>query len=547
MLSSARRTTASVLLLLGIAFCVQAQTTATGSISGKVTIKGKPAVGVMIMARPSDDYQSPSKTRKRARTDQTGRYRITNLPAGSYTITSVALALVQAQSNSVLLSEGEEVEDANLQLAPGGVITGKITDAEGEPLTAVRVKFTPIDENISNTRSDQMLLLRLFMGSETDDRGIYRAFGLPAGKYKVSVGETSTGRTISREYYKETFFPSVTDTAKATVIEVTEGSETTNVDIVMGRPVGTFRIAGRVIDGDTGKPIPNLRFGVGQRTVYENGSSSSSSSSSIANVTNAKGEFQLENLKPGKYTIYTEVPESSDMISASVTFDVVDRDVTNLLITMRKGGSLSGVVALDGGQAVRERLSSLTICASVQARNPGFSNSPRSPVGQDGSFRINGVRGGVTSIGLCFSNSERERFQILGVERNGVALAENFNLAEGEHVTGLRVLVKHVKLTGGVRGQVKVEDGELPPISRLSLELWPLDENFQPQRQSSISSPQVDSRGHFLAEGLPAGAYRLRLAIFSPAGNRSTQTTQQVIVTDDTVTEVTVIIKPDPK
>ncbi|HKR23075.1 MAG TPA: carboxypeptidase-like regulatory domain-containing protein, partial [Pyrinomonadaceae bacterium] len=440
----------------------------------------------------------------------------------------------------------EAVEDVNIQLAPGGVITGKVTDAEGEPLMAVTVKISPIPESMQIMR-DQTLWARLYVGNETDDRGIYRAFGLPAGKYKVSVGESGSGRTTSREYYKETFFPSVTDAAKATVIEVKEGSEATDVDITMGRPVGAFKVAGRVIDGDTGKPIPNVNYGVGQRTVNENGTSFSSSSSNSSDRTNANGEFRLENVTPGKYTIYTEVPEGSDVSSASVTFDVVDRDVTNLVITMRKGGSLSGVVAFEGNQAGRVQLSSLKICATVQGRNPQFSNAARSPIGQDGSFRINGVRSGLASLWLCASDVDLNQFQIVRVERNGVAQAENFNVGESEQVTGLRVLVKHVKLTGAIRGQVKVETGELPPISRLWLDLWPLDENLQPQPQSSISSPKLDARGHFLAEGLPAGTYRLTIAVSSPAGNRSTQTTQQVIVTDDAVTEVTVIIKPDPK
>ena len=546
---SRRQSTASVLLLLSIACCVQAQTTtqkiATASISGKVTIKGKPAVGVVIMATPADDYRRPSVQKPhRARTDQTGRYRITDLPAGSYTITPVAPALVLVQqSESVVLSEGEEVEDINLQLAPGGVITGRVTDAEGEPLMGVGVKLTPLSEKI--VRSDQTLA-RLHAGNETDDRGIYRAFGLPAGKYKVSVGESRSGRTWSRPYYKETFFPSVTDAAKATVIEVTEGSETTNVDIVMGRPVRTFKVAGRVIDGDTGKPIPGLNYSVGHRTVDENGGSFSTSSSS-GDRTSANGEFHVENLTPGKYTIFTGVPAGSELTSGSVTVDVVDRDVTNLVITMTKGGSLSGVVALDGDQSARAKLGSVSICATVQRKNSEFSNTAQSSIAQDGSFRINGVRSGLAMFWLCSGHDQREQFQIVRVERNGVAQPENFQVGEGEQVTGFRVLLKHVKLTGAIRGQVKVEIGELPPISRLWLDLWPLDENLQPQPQSSFPSPKLDARGHFLAEGLPAGTYRLTIAVFSTASNRATQTTQQVIVNDDAVTEVTVIIKPDPK
>jgi hypothetical protein len=69
----------------------------------------------------------------------------------------------------------------------------------------------------------------------------------------------------SREYYKETFFPSVTDAAKATIVAVTEGSVMNDVDIVLGRAVATFRVAGRVIDGETGRPIPISGMGWARR------------------------------------------------------------------------------------------------------------------------------------------------------------------------------------------------------------------------------------------------------------------------------------------
>jgi len=93
---------------------------------------------------------------------------------------------------------------------------------------------------------------------------------------------------------------------------------------------------------------------------------------------------------------------------------------------------------------------------------------------------------------------------------------------------------------------VKVENGELPPPSQLWLSLWPLDENLEPKRTSSIPSPQLDARGRFFAEGLPAGEYRVSVYIFGSGRTRANEKTQQVIVTDDTVTEVTLTIKPQP-
>jgi hypothetical protein len=275
----------------------------------------------------------------------------------------------------------------------------------------------------------------------------------------------------SRELFKETFYPSVTDTAKATVIEVSEGSVTNNVDIVMGRTVVTFRVSGRVIDNETGRPIPNIKFGVGYTVQHDRSMSSSSGS---AGSVNANGEFRLENLMPGTYTIYTEPPEGSDASSASVTFEVVDRDLDNLLITTMKGGSLSGVVVLDN-ESAPGMFSSLRICASVNSSEARYANSPGSAVGQDGSFRINGLQSGIAGLWICSGGDKRKQFHIVGVSRNGVP-SDTVNVKAGEHVAGIRVTVKSVKLTGAIRGQLKVENGELPPLSQIHLVLWPLDE-----------------------------------------------------------------------
>ena len=344
---------------------------------------------------------------------------------------------------------------------------------------------------------------------------------------------------ISREYYKETFYPSVTDTAKATIIEVTEGSETKDVDIALGRPVRKLSIGGRVVDGETGRPIPNLKYDVGRD--HGNGSSSTWSGGS----TNTNGEFRFEITTPGTYTISTAQPDGSDFVSASITFEVVDRDRTDLLIKMTKGGSLSGVVALDGNERALATLSGLRIYAAVTRQDESFGSSSASTVGADGTFSINGVGSGLARFGVS-SFDNRMEFKIVRAERNGIPF-ETTNVKERERVTGIRVLVKYVKLTGAIRGQVKVENGELPPISRLSLSLWPLDENLEEKRSHSIGSPELDARGRFLAEGLPAGTYRLTVYVYSPEGTKTVDTKiQQVTVTDDTVSEVTLIIKPQP-
>jgi hypothetical protein len=545
MISSARQTLICVLLVLGAVVCVEAQLPAqkagTGSVSGKITIKGKPAVGVLVAA--SDARNDASIRRNRARTDQTGSYRITNLPAATYQMYPLTPALVPAnESDAIVVAEGEHVVDVNLELVPGAVITGRITDSDGEPLIGERVSIRPVSESFPRS---SLALTRIYStDNTTDDRGVYRAFGLPGGKYQISVGRSYSGIGDSRQYFKETFYPSVTDATKATIVEVTEGSEVNQIDIVVGRPVVTFKVAGLIVDGETGKPLPNIRFGVGQ-TIDVGDQGTSRTSSVGPNATNANGEFRLGNLEPGKYTIFTASVDGGPTPTASLSFQIVDRDLTGLIIKTVKSGSLSGVVNVEGSEVPDNIFTSLRLCVSESRTDSAFTGSRTAIVNQDGTFRIDGLWSGSARLWICSFNN-RSQLEILRVEHNGVRQSQTINVREGEHVAGIRVLIAYQKLTGSIRGQVKIEEDNLP-FSQILLMLSPLDENLQPRTMSSVPTPQLDQRGRFFVERLAAGMYRLTAYVLKPGGNRtSRETTQLFSVVDDTVTDVTLVIKRDP-
>jgi len=65
-------------------------------------------------------------------------------------------------------------------------------------------------------------------------------YGLMPGRYKVAVGRSDQLLNQSfggaqRSTYQQVFHPDVTDQAKATVIEVGEGTEAKDIDIALGR------------------------------------------------------------------------------------------------------------------------------------------------------------------------------------------------------------------------------------------------------------------------------------------------------------------------
>jgi len=523
---------AFVLLICG---AVAAQEkTATASISGKVTVKNKGVAGVAVFAH---EQNISGRSSYRGTTDQTGIYRITNLPAGTYVISPVAPSLAledDLRNNSVVVSEGENVEDINFALVQGGVITGKILDADGKPLIEQYVMLFPIGATIVDGRFVSNL--------QTDDRGIYRAFGLRAGEYKVSVGQNDSLPRGSRPSYRQTFYPSVTDIEKATVIEVTEGSETTNVDIVVGRPVTTFKISGRILDVETGKPLSNIKYGIYQ------GSEHGGSSTVGRNFTNANGEFRLENVLPGKYVVFI-VPEDSDVRGDSVSFEVVDRDVGDLVIKAGKAAGLSGIVVFEGAEesAATIKPNDLFINAWVENTERYFGGSSSQAVNPDGTFGIGGLQKGRIRFGFATrTRNDPKPIDLVRLERDGVAQTNGLMLKDGEQVTGLRLVVQY--LTGAIHGQIKVEGDELMPNSRLSLWINPLDANSTWYQSTSRNpSPELDSRKRFAVQGLAAGTYEVNVAVYE-AGRYDTNRIykQQVTVADNSVSEVTITIKTKP-
>ena len=540
-ISSFRRAVGCGLLIISAVVSASSQTTtdkpATASITGKVTLKNKGVAGIVVVAH-LQNISNWQKSGHRGTTDQTGSYRITNLPAGVYIVTSHAPSLAREDEpveTSVVVNEGENVEDINFALVPGGVITGRITDADSKPLIEEHVLIIPVDA----TYIDERLLTSI----RTDDRGIYRAYGLRKGKYKVSVGQDTPFPGRTRQLYRQTFYPSVMDMAKATVIEVTEGSETTNVDIIVGRPITTFKVSGRVLDTERGKPLANIRYGVYQQIGDSGGSSSFGS-----NVTNANGEFRLENVAPGKYAVFI-VPDDGGIREDSVSFEVVDRDITDLVIKPGKAASVSGVVTFESPEQAKP--DNLLINGWVEnSDRQHFGGGFSQPVNPDGSFKLSGLRKGSLRFGFTERRGGGNPIHVVRVERDGVVQPGGLILKDGEQVTGVRLVVKY--LTGGIRGEVKIEGDELLPNARLSVWLTRVDDSrADSSRADSLylsgNSPQLDARRRFMLGGLAAGTYEVNVTVYVPGRPDAARLyKQQVTVTENAVSDVTIVIKKDP-
>jgi hypothetical protein len=126
------------------------------SVSGRVTIHGKAAAGITVGIRSSDFSPQPAPALK-ATTDQEGNYRINDIPAGNYQVSPMApayvvsdLVLPRVGAKTLLLAEGEDVQGIDFSIVRGGVIAGKVIDADGRPVMEERV--TLVSEDQANQR-----------------------------------------------------------------------------------------------------------------------------------------------------------------------------------------------------------------------------------------------------------------------------------------------------------------------------------------------------------------------------------------------------------
>jgi hypothetical protein len=486
----------------------------TATVSGRVTLKSEPAPGVAVALLPQQQYYPPNpSTVMRAKTDETGRFRFTGVTAGRHYISALAPGFAAPSDNylgseekSLNVSEGENIEDVVIELKRGGVITGRVTDAQGRPLTDQGVAVTMIGKDGAKRPynagySDGYII---------DDRGVYRVYGLPEGRYLVSVGfAPAAGRTFiqsGRTFYPRTFHPGVTDESEAKVIEVTEGSEKTGADISVGEVKKTCEIAGRVVNADTGQPAPGVELAYG--SLRENGQIGGYGSR--GERSDANGEFQLTGVMPGKYAIFVRSDTESDLYSEPAICDASEGDVSGVEVKIRPGASISGVVVIEGSNdpAVLSKLSLILLYAYTRSNQPGAPSKDSIRVNADGRFQIRGVQPGKVDIWMYVTPAVKGLSK-LRIEHNGVPQRDGIELDPGEHATDVRFVVGHS--VGIVRGQVKIVGGELPQDLTIYASAKRADD-LTPRNPGGV---QVDARGQFLIENLTPGEYELQINVYS--------------------------------
>lgn len=497
--------------------------TKDSSISGRITIEGKGAANVTVILVLTPDDWNNRKVIASAKTDDEGNFQLKGLAAGKYRVAPNVPTSTGANRSrydmlggkDITLNENEKIENINFTLKRGGVITGRVTDREGRPVIAQKVVIQSTD---GRTEFGGAFGVDMY---ETDDRGIYRVYGLPAGNYLVSLGDVKNDGSISvgmkaRTYYSRTFHPAATEKSEAKVIELEEGEEESGVNITLGVREKTYALNGRVVEVTSNKPVDNVNIGYGQLSPDGRGVGSYG----YDTRSDATGRFSVEGIKPGRYAAFVVFDDKTDKrYSDAVAFEIIDSDVDDAEIKVRRGASISGVAILEGATdaTATAKFTELNITASGWGDSQATLTAPNfrtNKIGADGSFRFNGLTPG--KIRMILGYPQPKNFNLLRVEHNGVALKDNtLDLSSEPDATNVRMIIEYAPNT--LRGKVNVTGGTLPQNARLIASISRVGQENMMSRYA-----EVDARGQFAIEGLSAGEYEITI-IVSGLPNREPQ------------------------
>jgi hypothetical protein len=159
----------------------------TGGISGAVILGG---TGSPVRRARVTLSGAELRGTRNVTTDEYGRFVFQMLPAGRFTMTASKAGFVNVAYGAkrpgrpgtpIQLEDGQRLEKLSIVLPRGGVITGVVVDETGEPAPSTQVRAMR-----SVMRTGERSLA--YAGQDqTDDRGIYRIFGLQPGDYVLTA------------------------------------------------------------------------------------------------------------------------------------------------------------------------------------------------------------------------------------------------------------------------------------------------------------------------------------------------------------------------
>jgi Carboxypeptidase regulatory-like domain len=487
--------------------------------SGKGTIKGRvvnesgqPLPNAVIRAY---GYGGGAQE-KYTITDNEGNFQLTGLASIAWIISASLPTYVLAPRDPDVNPVGyyRVGDSVRLEMKKGGVITGSVKRSNDEPLASMLVQAFMI-RDFKGKPPPISLSVR---SAVTDDRGIYRLYGLEPGTYVVCAGG-GTGNGYAVDAYAggaPTFAPA-SPRETATEISVSAGEEAANVDIRYREEPG-HTVSGTAAISGPADP---------QRNVVV-----TMSSSGLSPVTNSVYQtpgmpgFSFNGVADGDYELVAQSfwPGTDLMISETRRIRVKDADVAGIELIAKPLGSISGSVVLEESKAPdcagkRRLLLAETVISAwhnekkVDATLPRFVWSLGTPItpNEQGSFVLHSLAAGeyrinvrpmarywyLKSIAWPPTSKAMQVNQPLDAARNWTTLKV------GDHPSGLTITF--AAGAASLQGRIETGEGQTLP-SRLFVYLTPVEpDKAEDVLRYFVSLARED--GSFALSNVPPGRY----------------------------------------
>jgi protocatechuate 3,4-dioxygenase beta subunit len=395
------------------------------------------------------------------------------------------------------------------------VITGRIVDESGEPMTKVTVaslRKLSAEETEGSTPRIGRDQLQAASTAITDDRGEFRIFDLRPGEYYVQasgsfvIGDEDALGWIVRanlgSQYAPVSYPGLIQLDQAQAFVLAAGEEV-RAEFAM-RQVKTVQVAGRIVASD-GKTASGA-------SVWISASDGTTWIEQPSATTDAKGGFIVKGVAPGSYMINAQQQDQERRLFARQKLEVGNENIDSVLLAFGQGTNISGRV-LGAGPGMSDRVQ-IQLVPVHEGEMAGWGSA-------DGSF------------------------QMLGVSDYDYALRV-YGMEQGWYVRSARlggedVLEKGLQLEKGVTGTLEIVlsssgaqlEGTVTDHDKPAggAEVVAKPEPETPYNRMRSRNATTDQNGHFTFRTLPPGKYRVTAKLASASPDTPATASEPKVVT----------------
>jgi hypothetical protein len=449
-------------------------------VEGRVvnSLNGEAVRKATVVLRARDEAHGQSFADE---TDVSGRFSMDDVEPGEYAAVADRLGYIfesrgatGAPPPNLKVDKGEQIKNFIIRLTPVAVITGRVLDADGDPVPNASVRALRL-QYVAGNRG-----LRGFQQVQTNDEGEYRLFGLRAGTFYLRASRNQQGLALPESLF--TYYPGTTDEHHAAPIEVSAGTQLTGIDVRL-QSANLFSIRIPLPEGYATDPRNYPAF-----LLNDQGFTGREANASGAGIA-------FDRVPPGSYHVLAFTSDDDKLLFARQSVEVVNSDINAGPLSFAPGSDISGTVRVEGVPS--RSVEGVTINLLPVERFP-FFGQPDTRVAANGSFQFKNLIPGVYRLVMG-----RLTGMYLKSLRAGDKQLPDLRLDARTQPGPLTVLLGAD--AGQVEGSVYSSKGEAAVRARVDL----IPSGDHASRVDFNRSNFSDERGEFSIQEVPPGEYQV--------------------------------------